>query len=288
MLERYRPETFEAVRAFARRLKNFGYVREIIRWHNELGFPGSCWVWRVRGRVAAFQAVAYLNPDDAWLWAMRVDPEFANRGVATRFTRALFPVVRRDGRTWVGLNTLEQRGEKPTYRVCEKLGMRIEDTDATEVFWRLPGSRRPPRPRRLPGIQRRMLGLGRRTIFHQGPGWLWSRLLPARQRWVNPGGFRLHGVPVHVARDRWSEWYEEGGMETVTTVNLFDRPADLVRMARSLSGYATGRRALLLNYPADWRREFRRAFAQAVPGLRRGKNCFFSCWRVYGKRLHPR
>lgn len=287
MLELYLPEMYREVRRFARHQPNFGYVRQIIKWHTEQGYPGACYVWKEENRVAAFQAVAYLNPDDAWLWGMRVDPDFQNRGVATRFTRALFPVIRRAGRTWAGLNTLDNRKPKSTFRVAEKLGMKLEDVDATDAFWNLPARLRAPRPSRFPGIYKHFRSLGRNTVFHQDPGWLWSRLLPARQRRVNRFGRVLHGTPLHIyrqARSRYSTWDA-----SVTTVNIFDLPEDLERMARSLLGYAGGhKRSVVVAYPESWRRQFREAFKAVVPGLKRGKNCWFSCWRIYAKHFGTR
>lgn len=283
MLERYQPELLPDVQRFCRHLPNWGYVRRIIEWHEESGYPGSCWVWRVRDRVAAFQAVAFLNPDDAWLWGMRVDPEYAGRGIATRFTRALFPVVRGAGRTWVGLNTLDHRTPRPTFRVAEKLGMTLVDTDAVDGFWSLPGRFRAPRLKKLRDIRGRFVRDGRKTIFHQDPGLLWSRLLPVRRRWLNSNGFALHGTPVHVARQdlgRYSGWDLPS-----TTVNLATQPEDPVRLCRSLLGLARGRHALVIAYPGDWRREFRAALRSAEPRLKRGRSCFWSVWRVYGRTV---
>ena len=282
-LERYRPELLPDVRRFCRHLPNWGYVRRIIEWHEKSGYPGSCWVWRVRGRVAAFQAVAFLNPDDAWLWGMRVDPAFAGKGVATRFTRALFPVVRAAGRNWVGLNTLDHRTPRPTFRVAEKLGMSLDDTDAVDVFWNLPGRYRAPRLEKLRDIRGRFARAGRKTIFHQDPGWLWSRLLPARRRWLNPNGFALQGTPLHLVRQglgRYSSW----DLPSIT-VNLAERPDDLTRFVRPLLGLARGKHVLALAYRADWRREFHAALREVEPGLKRHRNCFWSCWRVYGRTV---
>lgn len=87
MLEEYRPAYYKEVRSFAHKLENFFYIRLIIDVHATGRIPGKCLVWREDGRIVAFAAVAWPNRDDAWMWGMRVDPRFQNRGVATRFTR---------------------------------------------------------------------------------------------------------------------------------------------------------------------------------------------------------
>lgn len=140
MLEKYRPEFFPEVARFARKCENFFYVKLIIKVHTKRGFPGECHVWREEGRIVAFAAVAYLNPNDAWLWGMRVDPVFRNKGVAARFTRAQLRAAKAAGRTWAGLNTFDHRKPAPTFRVMEKLGFRVEDIYADDVYWRRPRS----------------------------------------------------------------------------------------------------------------------------------------------------
>lgn len=286
MLEEYRPEFYPQVRAFARRLQNFGYVRMIIKAHTKDVWPGRCYVWREDGRLVAFSAVAYLNPDDAWLWGMRVDPKLQNRGIATRFTRALFPLIRKAGRTWAGLNTLDRPRPSPTFRVMEKLGMKLEDTYATDVFWRRP--RKTARPRLAPyaDIFSHYLKLGRRTVFHQRMGWFCSRLIPARRAWVNAGGFWLDGVPVHLSRHAH---VERGRLYRGVVVNLFDRPPDLKAFVpRLLALIPKTRGRIAVNYPVEWHREFRAAARAALPRLRQNHGAWFSAWRIYGKHLRRR
>jgi len=291
VLEVYRPEHFDQVKAFARRQSNFGYVKEIIKAHSEQGYPGGCWVWRVRGPVVAFCGMLYLNPDDAWLYGMRVDDRFKGKGVATRFTRGLFRIARAAGRTWAGLNTLDHRKPAPVFRIAEKLDMKLESIHATDPFWRLPRRFNPPRLRRMKGIFDHYVALGQKTIFHERPGWLWSRLIPARKRWVNQSGFRLQGLPdqqtglpIHVVRHpierNGKNWFR------LVSVNLFDRSADSRQLLESLLGYAGGKhRGLVINYPAEWKHELRRAARELVPTLKRGRNCWFTTWRIYGKEL---
>ena len=98
MLEKYRPEDFREVAHFARKCTNSFYVKLIIKAHTKDGFPGECHVWREGGRIVAFAAVAYLNTDDAWLWGMRVDPEFRSKGVAAKFTQAQLRIAK----AWAG------------------------------------------------------------------------------------------------------------------------------------------------------------------------------------------
>jgi GNAT superfamily N-acetyltransferase len=282
MLEKYRPEHYREVARFARKLDNFFYVRMIIRAHTKQGFPGECHVWREGGRIVAFSAVAYLNPDDAWLWGMRVDPGFQNKGVASKFTRAQFRIVREAGRTWGGLNTRDHRKPAPTFRVMEKLGMRIEDIYANDVFWLRP--KRVARPRMKPyrDIFTHFVELGRQTIFHQKPGWFNSRLIPPRRAWVNRNGFRLDDVPVHVVRGRY---VEKGRRYAIVVVNLFDRPPDFGAFVPRLLALVPKRGRMVVAYPVEWARQFRAAARAAVPKLRQNHGCWFSAWRIYGKRL---
>jgi len=282
MLEKYRPEFFPDVAKFARKCNNFFYVKLIIKAHTKDGFPGECHVWREGERIVAFSAVAYLNPDDAWLWGMRVDPEFRNKGVAARFTRAQLRVIKASGRTWAGLNTLDHRKPAPTFRVMEKLGFRLEDTYADDIYWRRP--KRVARPRLKPyrDIFSHYVELSRRTYFHQEPGWLCSRLMPGRRREVNRLGFTLDGVPVMVRRWRY---VEKGRRSSGVTVNLFDRPEDFGVFVPRLLALAPKRGHMVVNYPAEWSREFRRAARAAIPKLRPNHGCWFSVWRIYGKHL---
>lgn len=283
MLEPYRPEHYGEVARFARKLDNFFYVRRIIQWQSEGLLPGELWVWREDGRIAAFQAVAYLNPDDAWLWGMRVDPAFQNRGIATRFTRALLPTIRKTGRTWVGLNTLEHRTTAPTFSVMDKLGFRLEGTFCTDVYWRRPRGAARPRLRRFPGILDRWRKLGLKVFFHQKPGWLYSRLLPARSSAVDRNGYTLDSVPLHLAR-LW-EKSRRGRRFQAATLNCYDEPADFRSFARLVLALIPPRGYMVANYPHEWRQRFRAGVRAAVPGIRKNRGCWQSAWRIYGRKL---
>ncbi len=282
MIERYRPEQFRAVAAFARRLDNFFYVKMIIDAHTRRGVPGSCWVWREDGRVAAFAAVAFLNADDAWLWGMRVDPAFQNRGIATRFTRAQFKVARDAGRTWAGLNTLDRKGKAPTFRVMEKLGMRLEDTYATDVYWRRPKGVIRPRVRRHPDVFALCRESGMKTVFFQHDGWFYTRLMTEHRPSVNEAGFVLDGTPLLYSR---RQRQEKGRRFTEVIVNLFAPSPHFRSFVPRLLALVPRRGQLVVNYPVGWAGEFRRAARKAVPNLRQNRGCWFSAWRVYGKVL---
>jgi len=257
-------------------------VKMIIAAHTRQGFPGSCRVWREDGRIAAFAAVALLNRDDAWLWGMRVDPAFQNRGIATRFTKAQFEVVRKAGRTWAGLNTLERKGRAPTFRVMAKLGFRLEDTYATDVYWRRPKSTARPRAVRHPDVFALCQESGMKTVFFQHNGWFYARLRPERRAWVNAAGVVLDGTPLLLVRERRQEC---GRPRTEVTVNLFARPDDFANFAPRLLALVPRRGHMVVNYPVAWADKFRRAARRAVPGLRQNRGCWFSAWRVYGKLL---
>jgi GNAT superfamily N-acetyltransferase len=282
MLENYRPEHFREVARFARKCDNFFYVKLIIKVHGSGRLPGECHVWREDGRIVAFSAVAFLNPDDAWLWGMRVDREFRNRGVAAKLTRAQLRVVRSGRRTWAGLNTLDHRKPAATFRVMDKLGFRVEDLYADDVYWRRP--KRVARPRLKPyrDIFGHFVSLGRRTYFHQHPGWFASRLLPARRRELNRLGFTLDDVPLMVKRHQYDE---KGRRHTGVTVNLFDRPPDFGTFVPRLLALMPKRGHMVVNYPAEWVHEFRAAARTAIPKLRKNHGYWPSTWRIYGKDL---
>ncbi len=305
-MERYRPELMPEVEAFAKRLKWFGYVKSIIRWHTEESHPGGCWVWledkekgsrgrgfkgsrigRMRsrgGRVVAFCGLVYLNRQDAWLYGMRVARDVQGKGIARRFTRGLLDVARAAGREWAGINTFDYPKPSPVYRIAERLGMKVVSVHATDAFWNLPDDIRGPRPRRTEDIFGHFTELGQRTIFHEHPGWLWSRLTPRRRRWVNRHGYRVGGVPLHIVHHGVIR--EPDGWHRSTTVNLFDRPGEFRDVLPSILMRGRGKhRAVALNYPAEWKRELRRAVRDIVPDLKRGKNCWTSAWRIYGKDL---
>jgi GNAT superfamily N-acetyltransferase len=285
VIERYRPEDFRAVRAFAGKLDNFFYVRLIIREHLERRRPGACYVWREDGRIVAFSAIAYLNPDDAWLWGMRVDPAYHGRGVATRFTREQFRIVRQSGRSWAGLNTLDSRKPKATFRVMEKLGFRLEETQCDDVFWRRPRRLLPPRLGRFPGIINHFRRLGRRTVFFCRDGWLNFRLAPARAAWLDRFGRTLDGVPLAVIPYPSTDL--KGRRYPVIAVNLFDRPVDFGAFVPRLLALSPKKGNIVLNYPAEWKRDVHRAARAAIPGLGQDHGMWASTWRIYGKRLRP-
>jgi GNAT superfamily N-acetyltransferase len=282
MLEVYRPEMFREVAKFARKLDNFFYVKLIIKTHASNRLPGECHVWREDGRVVAFAAVAWLNRDDAWLWGMRVDPEFHNHGIAARFTRAQLRIARASGRTWAGLNTKDHIKPAPTFRVMEKLGFRLEDTYADDVHWRRPKGIARPRLKPFRDIFSHFTSLGRRTYFHQNPGWLCSRLIPARRAEVNRCGFTLDGVPLMVRRWRYTE---KGRRYTPVTVNLLARPADFGTFVPRLLALVPKRGHMVVNYPAEWKSEFRRAARAAIPKLKKNRGYWLSVWRIYGKDM---
>jgi GNAT superfamily N-acetyltransferase len=282
MLEKYRPEHFREVARFARKCTNFFYVRLIIKAHTQGRVPGECHIWREDGRIVAFAALAFLNPDDAWLWGMRVDPEYRNKGVAARFTRAQLRLIKATGRTWAGLNTLDHRNPAPTFRVMEKLGFRIEDTYADDVHWRRPKRVSPPRLAAFPDFLNHAASLGRRTYFHAQHGWFCSRLIPAREDDVNPLGFRLDGVPLMVKRWRY---VEKGRRYAGMAVNLFDPPPDFQTLVPRLLALVPKRGHMVVNYPAEWQYQFRAAARAAIPKLRRNRGYWPSTWRIYGKEL---
>lgn len=285
MLEPYRPEFFAEVSVFARRQPEFDYLRAVIKAHTVDRLPGGCWVWRQRGRIAAFCALAYLNRNDAWLYGMRVSGELKGQSIATSMTRRLFAVARASGRTWVALDTKDVPSKAPVFRICAKLGMKHEHTCATVMFWNLPGDFRSPRLRPMPGMFAHVQRLGVPTILEQrSPLWRWSRLLPGRRQSVNRHGFIVAGLPALIEQDEAAP--KPGRPSRWTVVNLYDRPPDFRGLLSCLSGFARGGRdGLVINYPAEWKRELRRAAADSVPGLKFGRNCFFGAWRIYAKHL---
>jgi len=163
--------------------------------------------------------------------------------------------------------------------------MKLESLHATDPFWNLPARRlKRPRPRRMPDIFRHYVALGEKTIFREGPGWLWSRLLPGRRRWVNRNGFLLRGLPVHIV-DHGVKGRGKGRYHQVT-VNLYDCPDDFADLLSSLLAYAAGKgHGVTFNYPAEWKEAFRRAAREVVPTLKRGRNYWSTVWRNYGKTL---
>jgi hypothetical protein len=297
MIEPYRPEHYDEVRAFARRLPNFDYVKHIIRAHTEQHAPGGCWIWResLAPRpsllaphsglpIVAFCAMLYMNRDDAWLYGMRVDPRCKDQGIATKFTRRLFRIARASGHTWAGLNTLDHREPAPVFRIAEKLGMRLEAVHATEPYWGLPRRFARPRLRRMPDSYRQLSELGLKVVFTEDPGWLWFRILPARRSEIARIGYELRDVPVLVRRHP-PEWEGRRVFRRVS-VNLCDRPADFRPLLQSLFGFATGPgRSLILNYPAEWRRELHAAVRDLLPRTLRGRHYWYTVWRIYGKQL---
>ncbi len=284
-MEPYRNEFFDQVKAFAQHLKWwFDYVKDIIKWHTLEKQPGGCWVWRQRGRVVAFCGVFYPNRQDAWLYGMRVDKSFQNTGIATRFTEQLFQVARKDGRKWVGLNTLDTSKPSPVFRIADLLGMKLESIHATDMFWALPEGISGPRPQRMENIFGHFISLGQKTIFCEHPAWTWSRLIPQTRNWVNKYGFQIRGIPVHIAYHGIIR--EENGWHRSTTVNLFDRPRDFYDILPTILARGIGKhRGVVLNYPAEWKHRLGRAVHHIVPELKRGKNHWPSVWRIYGKYL---
>jgi len=213
---------------------------------------------------------------------MRVDPEYRNKGVAARFTRAQLRVVKAAGRTWAGLNTLDHRKPAPTFRVMEKLGFRVEDVYADDVYWRRPKDVVCPQLKRHPDIFGRLVSLGRRAYFHQHPGWFCSRLIPARQQEVNRLGFTLDGVPLMVQRRRY---VEKGRRYRGVTVNLFDQPPDFATFVPRLLALVPKRGHMVVNYPVEWRHQFRAAARAAIPKMKKNWGYWPSTWRIYGKEL---
>ena len=266
------------VARFARRLPNFGYLKTIARLHLDEKRPGGCYVWRAEGRIAAFCGLNYLNPDDAWLYGMRVAPSFHDRGIATRFTRALIKTAGRDGRSWVGLNTTDRPSHRPVFRIAERLGMKLEGIYCNDGFWSLRRRLARPRLRRHPDIFGEFLKQGRTTVFHDTPGWFWSRLLPARREWVNASGYLLQDVPVHVTHRTHPERRKSA------TINLLDLPPDPKLLLASLLAFAQGRNSIVVNYPLEWKRTVRSAWRELVPTLHRNHH-YVSAERVYGKYL---
>jgi RimJ/RimL family protein N-acetyltransferase len=279
VLEPYDPVTWPDVERFARRLSNFHYVKTTIQLHIEEKRPGGCYVWREGRRIAAFCALNYLNPDDAWLYGMRVDPAFHNRGIGTKFTDGLINIAGRDGRTWIGLNTDDRASHRPVFRVAEKLGMKLEGIYCNDVFWSLRRLFSRPRLKRHPDIFSEFLKHGRSTFFHETPGWFWSRTLPARRDWVNQGGFVLCGVPVHIARRA----HPKG--QRSATVSLLELPEDPNPLFSRLLAYARGRNWIVVDYPVEWKRKVRRAWRELIPSLRQHHHYTSDAERVYGKYL---
>lgn len=111
-----------------------------------------------------------------------------------------------------------------------------------------------------------------------------DQAIPARRRWLNENGFRLAGVPVHIVRHGIIR--HEDSWHRSTTVNLLDRPKDFRKLLSRLLVYGVGRhRGVTINYPVEWKAEFRLAARKLVPKLKRGRNNWFTAWRIYGKEL---
>jgi RimJ/RimL family protein N-acetyltransferase len=279
MLEPYRPEYLPEVERFARPLGSFNYVKTIIKLHLEEKRPGGCFVWKVGKRIAAFCAVNYLNRDDAWLCGMRVGREFHNRGIATKATRALMAIARRDGRSWAGLNTSDTPSHRPVFRVAQKLGMRLEGIFANDIFWRLRRRFPEPRLKRLPGIYEQFRSHDRSVFFHETPGWFWSRVRPGRAKWLEPGGYLVQGMPVHIN----FRTHPKG--ERSATIGLLEEPPDPDKLFRSLMALAQGKRWVVVNYPAEWKARIRPAWRAISPSLRPGHHGYPATERVYGREL---
>jgi len=279
MLEPFTRAFWPEVARFARRLPNFGYLKTIVRLHLDEERPGGCYVWRAEGRIAAFCGLNYLNPDDAWLYGMRVTSSFHNRGIGTRFTRALIKTARRDGRTWVGLNTSDHPSHRPVFRIADRLGMKLEGIYCNDGFWSLRRRLTVPRLRHHPDIFDEFLKRGRTTIFHSTPGWFWSRLLTARREWVNANGYVLQGVPVHVT------YATHPKRQKSATINLLELPPEPGRLLAGLLALAQRRNWIVVNYPLEWKRTVQSTWRELVPNLRRNHNHYRSAERVYGKRL---
>ena len=157
--------------------------------------------------------------------------------------------------------------------------MKLEGIHCNAGFWSLRRRRALPRLRRHPDIFGEFLKTGRTTIFHNTPGWFWSRLLPARREWVNANGYLLQGIPMHVARLS----HPKKGKSA--TINLLELPSDPKRLLASLLAFAQGRNWVAVNYPLEWKRAVRPAWRELVPTLRRNRDYYISAERVYGKYL---
>jgi hypothetical protein len=164
----------------------------------------------------------------------------------------------------------------------EKLGFKLEDTLADDVYWRRPRHVARPRLKPFRDIFGHYVGLGRRVYFHQNPGWLCSRLLPARSRELNRLGFRLDGVPLMLKRFRY---VEKGRRHAGMTVNLFDQPSDFGTFVPRLLALVPERGHMVVNYPAEWQSQFRAAARAAIPKLLKNRGYWPSTWRIYGKDL---
>jgi RimJ/RimL family protein N-acetyltransferase len=279
MLEPFTRDRWPEVARFARRLPNFSYLETIVRLHAEEKRPGGCYVWREEGRSVAFCGLGYLNLDDAWLYGMRVDPELHNRGIGSRFTRALFRIAARDGRTWVGLNTSDHHSHRSVFRIAQKLGMKLEGVFCNDGLWSLQSRLPVPRLRRHPDILAEFRGRGHTAFFHDTPAWYWSRLLPARREWVNAGGCIWKGVPLRVTHQARPDHRKS------TTINLLELPPDPRPLLTDLLAFVRGRDWIVVNYPLELRRRVRAAWKELVPALRAGRNCYRCTERVYGKYL---
>jgi RimJ/RimL family protein N-acetyltransferase len=284
ILAAYRPSDFAQVARFARTLPEFDYLQAVIRVHTELRSPGKCWVWQEAGRVKAVCGMAYLNRDDAWLYGMRVNPKNWGQGIATEFTRELFRVAAKSGRSWVGLDTRNHPTKAPVWRISEKLGMRFEGVQACDIFWNLPARFAPPESERCPGLYDDAQLSGPRLMLEQKHDlWRWYRIIPARRAIIRRHACTIAGVPVHLAS---AEWGDKGRASEGTIVNLFDATGDLRALFRQLFGLAAGkRRRFVLHYRAEHARRIRAAARAVLPALRPGRNCCFSTWRIYGRRL---
>jgi GNAT superfamily N-acetyltransferase len=214
---------------------------------------------------------------------MRVDPEFQNQGIASRFTRAQFRLIKKQGRNWVGLNTLDSKKPKATFRVMEKLGFRVVDVQCDDVYWRRPKGVSAPRLQRHPDIYRHYRRIGVRAVFYERYGWLNCRLLPGRAEWLNRHGRILDGVPLVVIPRR--EKRPNGSTHPVKTIDLLDRPADFRTFVPRLLALVPQRGHLVVNYRSEWAKEFRAAARAAIPKLRQNHGTWQSTWRIYGKSL---
>jgi GNAT superfamily N-acetyltransferase len=272
MLDKYRPQDFDAVAEFARRQPEFDYLKAVIEAHAQDRVRGACRVWREQGRIVAFCVVAFPNRRNARLYGMRVDDRYKGRGIATKLTRELFVLARKQGRTWIALDAKDVASKAPVFLIGERLGMKHVTTDATTMLWGVEPQF--ARPRLVPASGPRpdsphALVVMRQTFLL----WIWQRS-PASSRLFAIAGAR---VSIEYAFGRGRRW---------AVVNAFERPWDTRAFAASLLGLASGPRlGVVLVSPARWQRALRRTACALGPILARGVNSSFDAWRIHGSRL---
>jgi GNAT superfamily N-acetyltransferase len=208
----YRKQDKDEILGFTKDMYAPGFVSFLLNFHEKHRKRTVPFIFEEKGEMRAICFFHRSNEEDGWLMGMRVKRKFQRSGIATVFTRELESYARKQGLSWLGLNTSFKN--RSVHGICKRLGFERNEAYYTYVFdpkilKRLKQTNRITLER-VEDIDTAERYLKRRRIkrylFVVDPGYIWIRLRQNTiKELINLQGLHFYNGKL-LALQRWGEF----------------------------------------------------------------------------------